>query len=258
MKEEKLKLNKKYKIMLLIFSLLIFIFGITTMVKSLEKERIENKILEYKTSGNINYMINLKENPLYSTNYGMYENVVSKYIDDIELIFRYTFSTDETINTTGVYFANLYLITEYQNNDKVEVLSKEKYELIPRVEQARFNNKSQVYNKKVSIDYEYYNNIAKKWREETGVFTKSYLKVEFIIQNNIKNSKINFEDNHKVYLDIPLLENITVMENADSFNENKILYNENNENINYINISIGFILVVASSLLIYKLLKKCK
>jgi len=251
---EKETISKKLiRGILLLIAIVSLLTGILIFVEGINGNKgIKEPLLNYSTAGNINYMITLKENNLYDTNYGMYENVVSKYIDNIDLIFRYTFSSTKKLNTTGVYKANLYLITEYAEDNKKEIISQKEFNILPRKEQVRFNSDSQIFNEKITIDYDYYNELARKWREESGLLTESYLKVEFKINNtfNILNEKTEHDD-HIVTMIIPLLKNVVTMENANYFEDNKTLYNVEDFSMNYTKLIIGVVLIFLSLTYIY-------
>lgn len=242
---------------LLVIAIISLITGLLIIVEGVNGNKDEKEaVLSYSTAGNINYMITLKENNLYDTNYGMYENVISKYIDTIDLIFRYNFSSTKQINTTGVYKANLYLINEYVEGNEREIISQKEFNLLPRTEQARFNSDSQIFNEKITIDYNYYNELARKWREESGLLTSSYLKVEFTIQNTINTLDEKTEhDDHSVTMIIPLLENVVSMENANHFDDTKTLYNVEKFSVNYIKLIIGIVLVLLSLAYTYTAIK---
>lgn len=248
-KEQELLKNSIIRSVLLLISVFSFITGILIIIESCagEKEK-KDSITNYESNGSIEYQIDLKENDFYNTDNLNYQNIISKYIDNIKINFKYDLSSSQVLTLKSTYSLEMYLISTYNSDNKIKEIWKEKYELIPKTTYESNDKTIMSFDKKIDIDYEEYNKVAQKIRQESGMLTNAYLKLEFTINNDLveQNKNIKFSDDHLLEVNIPLLENITSIEKNGEFSEKETLYNTVNIGINYSQLVIGICLTLVS------------
>lgn len=248
-KEQELLQKSIIRSVLLLIAVFSFITGVLIIIENCaEGKEKKESITNYESNGSITYQIDLKENDFYNADNLNYQNIISKYIDNININFKYDLSSSQVLNLNSTYSLNMYLISTYNSNNKVKEIWKEKYELIPKTTHKSTGKTIMSFDKKIDINYEEYNKIAEKIRQETGILTNAYLKLEFNINNDLveENKNIKFSDEHLLEVDIPLLENITSIEKKGEFNKKETLYNIVNMGINYKQLALGICLTLVS------------
>ncbi|MBO5376745.1 MAG: hypothetical protein J6A52_07855 [Bacilli bacterium] len=258
-KSEKEVLRKSIiRSILLILSVISVIMGMLITIESLtnNKEKKE-QLVNYETNGKINYTIKLSENDFYDENEIKNSAVLSKYIESIALNFRYEMSASKLIDSTAVYSGKITLVNNYYNNEKKEVLWTKEFDLIPETTITEKEKSIVSFEKTLDIDYDYYNELAQYFANESEEFTEPYLKVEFLVDNDLTlvDTKNKFYDNHTVTLIIPLLENVTSIEKIGEFSEQEALYNISILGINYVQLATGICLIFVSVAFIYTAIK---
>lgn len=233
---------------LLVLSIFSLVIGILITVEGLtnNKEKKEN-IVNYETGGKIEYNVTLKDNDFYDLEDINTKNIISKYLNTLDINFKYEFSSSKALHSNATYSLKMYLINSYTQNNNEEELWRKEYELLPETKITE--NKAVVYfEKQISINYDEYNEIARKFRSESGILTNSYLQLEFSINNELmeETKNISFGDNYVLVVKIPLLENITSIEKLGEFNEKENLYNIEKIDTNYLQLSIGILLLIVS------------
>lgn len=172
----------------LIAYLAFFIIAIITLIASFKFSDVQ--ITNYKESSNLNYWVYVHENEFYEQSYlekGML--YIANLIDKIVIDFDYNFIIDskEDLDLTYDVVADL-LITD-STGDKLYY--KKSYDLLEKqTKPINQNNKTNV-NKQISIDYEFYNNLANKFKTAYGVDALSTLNV-YMTVNKSSNKKSNF------------------------------------------------------------------
>lgn len=258
-KSEKEILNKSIiRSVLLLMAVFSFMMGILITIESLTSNREKKEALvTYETFGKIDYRINLKENEIYDDEYIESKNIITKLIDNMEIDFEYEVYSSKELDSQVKYLIKATVINNYTiDNKKEEILSKE-FEIIPETTIVKENSVNTIHNEKVSIDYNYYNELAKKIRQESGVLTDAVLKVEIVIENDLElsNSKEMFSDNHTMSLVIPLLENVATITEDGEFEDKETLYNISTLDMNYFQLTIGIMLLIVSICFIYTAIK---
>jgi len=225
------KINKKlyfsYDSRLLFNYILVFIFmilGALLLKESLKKQDGLN--ITYKENSNLDYKVYLKQNDFYETNYlGKDMIYVASLIDKIDVNFNYRFKINKLSNVKFKYNIIGKLVIQ-DKNEKNTFFEKEYVLLNPKSDTV--NSLEHIINENVNIDYDYYNNLANKFRNNYGVETVSNLIVYLNI--NESNEKEDFDlDNASVMsLKIPLSERaINISMNYQEVNKmNKIIREE--------------------------------
>lgn len=185
-----------------IFCVLV-VTGFKFITKSLSIKSDEK--LHFQEKGNVKYSVCLKDNNFFEEEcLDSYMSYVASLIKNIQLDFNYQFNSniDNLVNSID-YEIIAKLIIE-KNDTKTKYYEKE-YVLSPKTTDFTLKNKT-LYNlnKKVNIDYEYYNNIANNFKSQYGVDTQSYLEVYLKTNNNINSEYKDIPSAATISVQIPL------------------------------------------------------
>lgn len=253
-KREKELLKKRIiRVLLLLISVVSLLSGLLITTESLDiKGKNKKELLLYNTIGSIDYEIDLHTNDFYEDNKDL-EHVITKYINTITINPKYTFSSSKNVDLSASYKVKLYLVNSYFDNNEEKIIWSKEYELIPEINKEEKDSSLLVIDDKVIIDYNYYSDIAKKFRSESGILTSSYLQIEFMISSRISSSKENysFDNNSTVKMKIPLLENITSIEKENEFDIKDVYYDTQVKKIDSIKLVIGILLFLISLAFLY-------
>lgn len=232
----------------LIFGILFFM-GIKLIIASLDIEHKEK--LYFKEYGNVKYSVCLKNNDFFEEScLDPNMSYVASLINNIPLEFNYQFNgnIDNLINsvdyeiiakliiknsdTANRYFEKEYILQE-KNNDIINT-----------------NNTLYNLNKKVDIDYDYYNNIATKFKSQYGVDSESYLEVYLNVYNNVNSEYSYIPTSGKISVQIPLSQRaIEINLNTQEINKNI----DKTITAKYFNVTNWLLLIVGSILLLISL-----
>lgn len=249
------KFNKKiltYDLLLLIFIFL----GIFLIRKSFS--HINSQNITYKETSNLDYKVKLKPNDFYETSSlkkGMV--YVASLIDKVDINYNYEFSIDKKSNIDFEYdiIAKLSIA---DNNDKTKVFFEKEYVLLENTKDQMDNNGEHKINQDVSIDYNYYNSLANKFRIKYGVDTSSSLIVYLNIhESNNKNNTFALNNNSVMSLSIPLSQkaiNIT-MDYKEVNKTSKLVRDEKLEISSYPKLIFGIISLIIGIYFTYRYIK---
>ena len=182
--------------LLLRFSLCIFFFclfviiGFKFITNSLSIN--ENEKFHFQEKGHIKYSVCLKDNDFFEDKcLDSNMSYVASLIKNISLDFNYLFNCNFNNLVNSVNYEIVAKLIIENNDTKTKYYEKE-YVLSPKNTDSLKNNET-LYNldKKVNIDYEYYNNIATNFKSQYGVDSQSYLKVYL---NTYKDVNLKYKD----------------------------------------------------------------
>ena len=99
---------------LLVLSVISVVMGMLITIESLtsNKEKKE-QLVNYETNGKVDYIIKLKENEFYSSQEIKNKAAISKFVESIELDFKYEMSASKILDSTAIYNAKVTLINNY-------------------------------------------------------------------------------------------------------------------------------------------------
>ena len=212
------------------------------------------QIVNFNEQSNLDYQVYLKENNFYNEKYlGKDMVYVASLINNIDITFDYlvTLNSKVDIDLNYQVIAKL-LITDSSMNKKYfekdfNLTNKEKLNLK--------NNLSQTINKKISIDYNYYNSIANTFKTNYGINCESMLMVYMNIEKESSNDNIKLLNNNtKLSINIPLSEK-SVDIALDYKDIDKQSYVTKNNGLSIVNIYFfigGLIVIVFSSLFLVR------
>ena len=219
------------------------IFVALFLVKSLN---FEEKVLNYKETGFLDYRVYLKENDFYPNDYLDKDMIyVSSLIDHIDINFNYDFKIDENIDAKFTYNVMGELVI-LDKNGKKTYFTKE-YNLLSSSNEIKDKNIYNI-NQSIKIDYDEYNSLANEFKSSFGVETTSYLRVYLTVKKESNNQLIKLDNvDSNIYLDIPLSEkSINMTIDYSNLNQSKSFIKEQNnvlDNAVYITITAAFILI---------------
>lgn len=256
--EEKYKL---YKCRAIIFSVFLSIaLGISIFLGlNIVKKEVTLPI-NYTDSGTIDYRVYLVENEFYTEQFlPKGQSYVTSLIDYIDINYGYLFNIDELANINFEYKIMGDLIIE--NNSNKKQLLRKTYEIVSSKEKNLINASELSFNEKFQINYSYYNQLANQFRSTLGVDTNSYLKVYLSIKkDSSENEKYSLHQESNINeIIIPLSEKAIEI-NIDSKNneETKQIMGSEKIVINYINIIIIAIIIIASLFFVKKIVDSIK
>ena len=208
-KNKKNSKNKKKENLLLKFCCCIFfscffvIIGCKFITSSLSVNT--NEKLHFQEKGNVKYSVCLKDNNFFEDeclNSNM--SYVASLIKNIPLDFNYQFNGnfDNIVNSVDYEIIAKLII---ENNDTKTKYYEKEYILTPKTTDYVKNNKT-LYNlnKKVNIDYEYYNSIANNFKSQYGIDSQSYLEVYLNAYNNVDSEYKDIPTSAHISVQIPL------------------------------------------------------
>jgi len=226
-KSRSLKIYFSYNLRLTI-SIIVFLslslIGFNLFSKTINYVDIED--INYYEKSNLDYRVYLKENEFYENDYlGKDMLYVASIIDHIDLDFNYNFQIDKNIDLESTYkIIGKLVITDLEG--KKSFFEKE-YELLEEKKVIVEDNNYYNIVEKLSLDYDYYNDLANRFKSSYGVDSKSNLIVYLKINNkNVElEQEFSLNDNRDMVIAIPLSErSITIQMDYKEINEsNKII-----------------------------------
>ncbi len=256
--ESKKKKYVSYKTRVLISSSLFCIFIISSIfliLTSLSAVKLEN--INYKETSNLDYKVYLKENDFYPDKYLEKDKTyVASLIKNITVNFNYEFTIDKPSNMNIEYNVIGKLVITNPKEKSKSLLERE-YILLNDVTDKIVESNNYSIDKEIEIDYDYYNNLANKFRYNYGVDTESYLKVYLTVKGeNTEENSFDIKNNSTMALTIPLSEKmINIKLDYKDLNQQKKIVNTKNAKINdRLKFIIGIsLLIIALISLVYLL-----
>ena len=254
---------------LLVFGFCIFFFclfvitGFKLITNSLSINN--NEKLHFQEKGNVKYSVCLKDNDFFEDEcLDSDMSYVASLIKNISLDYNYQFNGNiDNLVSSVDYEVVAKLIIE--NNDTKTRYYEKEYVLIPKITDSVKNNGT-LYNlnKKVNIDYEYYNNIATKFKSQYGVASQSYLEVYLNTYNNANSKYTDIPTSAQISVRIPLSQKaIEIKFNTQEINKSIDKYIASNSIIinEYLKFIVGIIFLFLSLIFltfIFAIIKKYK
>ena len=258
----KIKLKNSYigyNLRLVIFAVLFFVLFAASSFLVINSLTInDERVISYRENGGLDYRVYLKQNNFYESEYlGRDMSYVASLIKNIDIDFNYQFMISENVDLNYGYsvVADLRITDQSEEN----VFYEKEFVLLDEQKENKKNNNQYSLSKKISIDYDYYNNIANEFQSSYGVDGASnlyvYLKINKDIKDGTESSVLNNSSNMSVK--IPLSQraiNINIDDNGINSSNNII----KEKTVSYdANISLVFaiILFVGSVASLLKLLE---
>lgn len=266
-KNKKNSKNIKKEKLSLIFGLCIFFFclfvimGLKLITNSLSINN--NEKLYFQEKGNVKYSVCLKDNDFFEDeclNPDM--SYVASLIKNISLDYNYQFNGNIDNLVNSIDYEVVAKLTIENNDTKTKYYEKE-YVLVPKTTDSVKNNGT-LYNldKKVNIDYEYYNSIATNFKSQYGVNSQSYLEVYLNTYNNVNSKYKDIPTSAQISVRIPLSQKaIEIKFNTQEINKSIEKYIASKSIVidGYLKFIVGIILLLLSLIFlsfIFAIIKK--
>ncbi len=210
------------KIVLLILLLIAFTYSLYRSFSITNKE-----VINFNEKGDTDYSVYLKDNNFYETPYlGKGMAYVASLIDNIDINYSYALNINRKSNLDITYQVKAKLIIASQANGST-FLEKE-YDLSKEVIDEMVDKDQYIINKHVSIDYNYYNDLANQFKSNYAVNSNSYLDVYLEInEKNKENNSYEIDNHNKLSLRIPLSQQEVsiIFNDARIDNNTQMVYN---------------------------------
>lgn len=183
----------------LIVKIVLLVVLLSLSVSLLKSSLTANNILSYTEKGNVDYKVYLKENNFYKEQFlGKNMTYITSLVDYINIDFSYNFDTSEKANLDYTYsiYGNLVITPE----DNSKVLFDEEYILQDVTAKKMLNTSEYDIVKTITLDYNYYNDLANTFKSTYGVNCNSKLIVKLQVDTNGKDLKYetNFNNSNKM------------------------------------------------------------
>ena len=180
-----------YELRAITYTILALVFLITSallLTKTFSTKSPE--LVTYQEKSNIDYKVYLKKNEFYETNYlGKNMIYVASLIKRIDVDFNYVYNIDRQSNIAFDY--NIMGKLVITDRDGKNTFFEKEYTLLQTVNENMNGQNDHAIKKQISIDYDYYNNLANKFRANYGIDTNSNLIVTFNIREQGKEYNSN-------------------------------------------------------------------
>lgn len=200
----KIKIDSTKKKIIIVLTLILFIASIILLIKEYTVKYYQNKekiIYTFNTREYVDYVVIIKDDKTYGKIiYPNQDTYISKYIDSIDLFFNNRFMANTNANIKGKFDIKGKLIGFVGNEKEEKIIWSKDITYVPKkIYKCKTSVKD--INEKIIINYNYYRDLCKKIKKETGVHTEQKLVItmnsEYIVLKNLKEkivkSNISFE-----------------------------------------------------------------
>ena len=213
-KEIQVSVQKVLRIIYATVSLIVLIISLWIIFDSFQKTPDEQKfVANYKITPSVNYNVYLKPNKFYDTQYlGQGKKYISNIIDYIDLNFNYNFNVSKQATATYKYGVLAQISSEYELNGVTAELWSKKYDIIPTKTLTKTASAGFNLNEKIKIDYEKYNELANKFKEEYGISSDTKLSIIITVDlmaSGIEGDTKGIKDSKVIKLSLPLDKAVT-------------------------------------------------
>lgn len=228
------------------------------LTKTLDVE--EGKTINYQEIGTLDYKVYLKPNEFYEQEYldkNMY--YIASLIKNVTIDTNYQFIIEQPVDTKFSYqVVGKLTISSADGTNK---LYEKEYILVDKTAPAMAGTTVQSIKEQVVIDYDYYNEIANRFKSTYGVDASSDLTVFVRVNKNAVNEaqELNINETSNMSLKIPLTQRtLDIQLNDTGINQVKSIVKESKTTLG--NVFFGilcfvvFIIAVASILKTLELL----
>jgi len=250
----KKKIYVGYNIRLTISIILFITFIVLGLLLLKESIKIEKeKTVSYKEESKIDYKVYLKENEFYEEEYiGKDKIYVTSLIDKVKVDYEYKFEADKEIEVDFKYKIKGKLTIEDVNRKNTYY---EKEYILKEEKESSLENLEKEIKEEIEIDYDYYNEIANKFKTSYGIETSSNLKVYLEIEKENEENKIEEET---MSLNIPLSErSINIKMEYEEINNNSKIISKAKIEIEKL-IIVSIISITISIIILIKIIKLLK
>lgn len=224
---DKLKLNNKARIALILIGILMFGVGTAelydTFTKKVEVVTEQSEVYKYTNKFSSNYAVNIKSNPYIEEEIMLPDQTyISDLVSslDISLNYSYSDSLSEPIPVKYSYKVDTVMVATYDSDDKEYVVLNKKENLKTVANLEAKSDKLKV-EEVVNVDYAKYHEIIKDFKQTLGMNVKAKLKVILTVDTSATFDSQNVNNQYKSEFSIDLGSKVAIVENKGSDTDTK-------------------------------------
>ena len=224
--------------------LMLLLFGTYQIFES--TSIVQEEIISFVEQGNVSYSVCLIKNKFYDEKcLGMNQSYVATLIDNIPLKFNYKFGGNAVYVDKPVKYRIMGTLV-IQNTDTSSKYFEKEYVLKDFVKADNAVGNFYNINDEITIDYDYYNQIANTFKSNYGVDIDSYLNVSLLVYNEIDKS-YNVPNSSSLSIKIPLSLKTIQISASDVNDESSHMLTKNHFSIDNLGFFIfgGFLVLLS-------------
>lgn len=212
---------------LLVFALVVQFAFLSYLFRAISPNNDKsNVIMDYTSSGNLDYKVYLKQNDFIDSTYlNAGEAYVLDLIDHIKIISLYDFKSTNKTSVTGtnklISKLKVYYKESTDKSSNPEVMTKEKT-LDEKV--MSFNDNKFISSGEYDLYLDEYINIIKEFQNQVKIAVDGYLEVSQVSEFSGTVGGASYNDNYSNTLKIPLSNSVVKIENINSKPKTKSVY----------------------------------
>ena len=252
--EKRSKIVKRLVFNTFVF-LVLLVTGLLLLKNSLLLET--EKVVKYNEKGNLDYKVYLNDNEFYDEEYlGKDMLYVASLIKRVAINFDYDFASEEKENIDFTYKVAATLSIDSANG--VKSYFEKGYDLLEERAVNMRNADSQHISELINIDYQYYNDLANKFKNLYGVDAESKLTVYMLItKKNPEGSNFKLDTVKVMKIIIPLSERaIDIRLDYSDIDDSSIIVENREFNItDYLPIVLAAIFIILAIVIMLKVIR---
>lgn len=199
-------MKKWVKIVLLTFIISLLLTSMYFIISSFDQGKNKKEIIySYNIDQDLSYTVDLFDNSyIDTTTLGEDETYISDLIDNINIEYKYIYSSSEIVSLEYDYNVVATISGVYSLNEEDEKVWTKKYEIVEPTIKSITNSNMIVESIPVSIDYSFYDEVVSQFRQELKLPIEASLNVALTV--NIKGAfdGNSLSDTKVLSVDIPL------------------------------------------------------
>lgn len=244
--------NKKIKKSINFLGILFILGGITfSIVISVKKD--STLLYKYNVKKSSNYFVLLKPNNFYaSETLPPNHYYASNSINSFKINLQYAFDNSKKTFIKYYYNISCKIIGSVTDENKGDETIWFQNKTLQNNVYKSIKSKNFYVNKDIVIDYNYYNDLARKFEKTYNIKINSSLKIYFTIYYDLYEKDLKKKIKDTIELEIPLTNTVTYVKENYKKNKNYRVYTSKKQNNLYYDILVliiatGFILIISAN-----------
>lgn len=208
--------TKRINFLITMLIIIAIIIGAVFIKFGADYENTINPLYSYEANRNANYEVMLKPNDFYESEIlpsGRY--YASKSVDSYKIDFDYDFLANKEANIDYSYNVTANIVgTVVTGNDNGKEVWNRSFILLENKDGSCYEDEFSV-TEQINIDYDYYNDFARRYEDTYGITINAVLKLSLNISYNIELSNLGLENQtgeDSIKLNINLTDTVTNVE----------------------------------------------
>lgn len=251
-KEKEVFIQKLIKIVVATVSLIVFIISLWILLDCFKPPiQRDELVVSYTSSPSLDYKVYLKPNKFYDKGYlEKNKKYLSSIIDYIDINFNHLFTLTKKANSNYYYSVKARVSSDYESNGVTAELWSKDYALVTTKNFTSTNASSFRLSENIKLDYEKYDNLAKRFKEEYGVVADTKLAITIDVSSNskIEGHTSSISDKRTITIVMPLnkaVTDVTITGLEPTTNNIKNTIKIEN-NTNYVLLVLSIVLLIVS------------